>query len=83
MPTYRLHIEYERREKSVDLDGVEFPDEAAALAEAHLGLRELLAAAIMEATEGPSAIAIEDVEGRHVATVNRLAVIPLSWTMPQ
>lgn len=79
MPTYRLHIEYGRGSRCVDFDGVEFLDEAAALAEADLGLRELLAAAIRNEAEGPTAITVEDSGGHRIAQVTRQQVVPLSW----
>ncbi|QUS42046.1 hypothetical protein RPMA_26880 [Tardiphaga alba] len=79
MPTYRLHVEYDRGGRHFDLYGADFIDRDAALTEAHLGLRELLAAAIVGATDGPVAITLEDADGRHVATVARQEVVPPSW----
>lgn len=63
----------------MDRDGAEFTDEGAAVAEAHVGLRELLAAAIRESTSAPRAIRISDGAGHEVATVARHDVIPSHW----
>jgi hypothetical protein len=61
----------------IDDDGIELPDTSAALREAQLAARELLANAIKEGKDRvPEAFVIADEQGREIASVSLAAMLP-------
>lgn len=77
MPRYFLHIEHVGRPPVSDEEGATFDDLDAAIAEAEEGLRELLAAAIRDASAPvPYRIQIIDEDGLEVAALLARDYIP-------
>jgi Domain of unknown function (DUF6894) len=77
MPHYFFHLR--NPNEAVDEEGLDLPDEQAALKEAVAAARELLAEAIRAGRDlGTERIVIADATGREVATVNIKDVLPAS-----
>jgi hypothetical protein len=75
MPRYFFHLQ--KANEAVDEEGLDLPDEQAALKEAVASARELLAEAIRAGRDlRPERIVIADATGREVATVNMKDVLP-------
>lgn len=79
MSIYLLHVIYDGHETVTDTEGAEFEDDFAAIAEAHRGLRELLAFSIEFASEAPKAIQVVNKEGAEIGMIARRDLIPASW----
>ncbi len=80
MPRYLLELEYESGERLRDIEGSEVPDQQAAMAEADRGIRELIAATIVDRRQDlPMRIIVVDDRGRDVGVITSRDVIPEAW----
>jgi hypothetical protein len=78
MARFYFHVR-EMDQLVADDEGIELPDKKAAVREAQQGARELLAEAIkMDKDRVPEAFVIADEQGREIATLPLVAVLPKS-----
>lgn len=75
MRIYFLHVEYEPH-RCEDVDGASFPDANAAMMEARLALKELVAAAILHEDLPPKRIVVDDDRGNRVGVITTRELVP-------
>jgi hypothetical protein len=80
----RFHIHLRDGDETIfDEEGVDLPDLSAAIREAELGARELLADAVrLDRDEVPDALVIADQNGRVLHTLKLADVLPPWWKKP-
>lgn len=78
MQKYFLHIEYDA-DRCEDVDGASFADGQAAMTEARLAMKELVAAAILHEDLPPKRIVVEDCRGHRIGEILARELVPLDW----